>query len=83
MCSLRGSFLAATIWEGIFPLHGSSDHQFTQEIEVGLPHPFGLAAKVAVEELEGRSQGKTINLEGRYALADWNKIPLHPTIFAE
>jgi hypothetical protein len=33
--------------------------------------------------LEGRSQGKTINLEGRYALADWNKIPLHPTIFAE
>lgn len=78
-----GSFLAATIWQGNFARHGSSDHEFTQEIEVGLPHRFGLAAEFAFEEFEGRVQGKTISLEARYALADWNKIPLNPTIFAE
>lgn len=78
-----GSFLAATIWEGNFPRHGSSDHEFTQEIEVGLTHRFGLAAEFAFEEFEGRVQGKTISLEARYALADWNNIPLNPTLFAE
>jgi len=78
-----GSFLAATIWQGDFEREGSSYHQFTQEFEVGLPHRFGLAAEFAFDEFEGTSQGKTISLEARYALADWNKIPLNPTVFLE
>lgn len=78
-----GSFLAATIWEGDFARHGHADHQFTQEIEVGLPYRFGLAAEFAFEHFEDETQTKNISLEARYALADWNKIPLNPTIFVE
>ena len=34
--------------------HGPSDHRFTQELEVGLPHRFGLAAEAS---FEGTLQG--------------------------
>lgn len=79
-----GAFLAATIWEGDWLRNGvSTDHLLTQEIEIGLPHRFGLAAEFAAEVFEGRSQIKNVSLEARYALADWNKIPLNPTLFVE
>ncbi|MBA3884036.1 MAG: hypothetical protein H0X73_15340 [Chthoniobacterales bacterium] len=78
-----GSFLAATIYEGDIDRHGPPDHRFTQEIEVGLPHRFGFAAEASFESFDGTMQARTVSLEGRYALADWNKIPLNPTIFAE
>lgn len=78
-----GSILAATIYEGNIERHGAPDHRFTQEIEVGLPYRFGLAAEASFESFNGTSQARTVSLEARYALADWNKIPLNPTIFAE
>lgn len=78
-----GAFLAATIYEGDIFRHGKPQHFFTQEVEVGLPHRFGVAAEFATEVYRGRSQVRAISLEGRYAFADWNKIPLNPTIFAE
>ncbi len=78
-----GTFLAATIYEGNIGRHGPPDHRFTQELEVGLPHRFGLAAEASFESFEGTLQGRTLSLEARYAFADWNKIPLNPTIFAE
>lgn len=78
-----GAFLAATIYQGnAFP-RGRPQHFFTQEIEVGLPHRFGLAAEFATEIYRGVSQVRSVSLEGRYAFANWNKIPLNPTVFVE
>ena len=76
-------FFFGTIYEGDAFRHGPPDHMFTQEVEMGLPHRFGVAAEVAAEEFNGEGQARSISLEGRYAFADWNKIPLNPTIFAE
>jgi hypothetical protein len=79
-----GAFLSATIWEGNwYRREVHPQHFFTQEIEVGLPHRFGLAAEFGAEVFRGRSQIRAVSVEARYAFADWNKIPLNPTLFAE
>jgi len=76
-------FLLATIYEGDAFQHGPPDHLFTQELEMGLPHRFGVAAETQLERFNGGGGFETVSLEGRYALADWDKIPLNPTIFVE
>jgi hypothetical protein len=78
-----GAVLAATIYEGDAFRHGKPSHLFTQEIEVGLPYRFGVAMETALEHFDGLTQSKSVSFEARYALADWNKLPLNPTIFAE
>ena len=78
-----GTFYFGEIYEGDAFRHGPPDHIFTQELEVGLPYRFGAAAEMALERFNGGGGIKTVSLEGRYALADWNKIPLNPTLFAE
>lgn len=79
-----GAFMAATIYEGNALRRGKPDHYFSQEIEVGLPYRFGIAAELRAESYNGdRSVFRTVSLEARYALADWNKIPLNPTLFVE
>jgi hypothetical protein len=70
-------------YEGDAFRHGFPDHIFTQEVELGLPNRFGVAAETRFERFAGGGGTQTISLEGRYALADWNKIPLNPTLFAE
>jgi hypothetical protein len=77
------AFFVGTIYQGDFTEEGPPDHLWTQEVEMGLPGRFGVAAEVGFERFKGGSGFSTISLEGRYALADWNKIPLNPTIFAE
>jgi hypothetical protein len=77
------TFYFGTIYEGDAFRHGPPDHLFTQEVEMGLPHRFGLAAETELERFNGSGGFQTVSLEGRYALADWNKIPLNPTLFAE
>jgi hypothetical protein len=76
-------FYVGTIYEGDAFQHGPPDHIFTQEVEMGLPYRFGVAAETAIERFNGGGGFETVSLEGRYALADWNKIPLNPTIFVE
>ena len=49
---------------------------------MGLPLRFDVAVQNEVERFAGDT-GDRISLTGRYALADWNKIPLNPTVFAE
>ncbi len=39
--------------------------------------------KTGFERFNGGGGVQTVSLEARWALADWNKIPLNPTIFAE
>lgn len=78
-----GSVFAGLIYQGDALRFNRPDHMFTQEIEVGLPYRFGLAIENSVEHFRGRTQDRTFSIEGRYAFADWNKIPLNPTIFVE
>ena len=70
-------------YQGTFPRHGQSSHLFTQELEIGLPHRFQLAYENNFEVRGRRAQETVQTIEGRWALADWGKIPLNPTLFAE
>jgi hypothetical protein len=65
------------------PRQGFPDHLFTQELEIGLPYRFGIAMENNVDAFRGSVNESTTSFEIRYALADWNKIPLNPTLFAE
>ncbi|PYL65614.1 MAG: hypothetical protein DMF25_02975 [Verrucomicrobia bacterium] len=78
-----GAVYGGLVYEGDAFRHGTPDHLFTEEIEVGLPHRFGLAFEISQERFVGDFQNKSFSVEVRYALADWNKIPLNPTLFAE
>lgn len=71
------------IYEGDALRYSRPDHLFTQEIEVGLPHRFGVAIENGEEAFHNRFQETTFSFEARYAIADWDKIPLNPTLFAE
>jgi hypothetical protein len=42
-----------------------------------------MGVETQFERFDGGGGLSSISIEGRYALADWNKIPLNPTIFAE
>ncbi|MBV9656760.1 MAG: hypothetical protein JO295_01495 [Verrucomicrobia bacterium] len=74
---------AGFIYEGDALRFNRPEHFFTQEIELGLPHRFGVAIENNIETYRGRTQERTFSLEARYALADWGKIPLNPTLFVE
>lgn len=78
-----GAVFAGLIYQGDSLKFNRPDHMLTQEIEIGLPNRFGLAFENSVENHRGRTQERTFSIEGRYALADWNKIPLNPTLFVE
>src|SRR5256714_3256041 len=77
------AFFFGEIFEGQGFRHGPPDYRFTQEIEMGLPYHFGVAAEAQFERFNGGGGAETVSLEARWALADWNKIPLNPTLFAE
>src|SRR4051794_13051658 len=77
------SFFFGELYEGQGFRHGPPDHLFTQELEMGLPYRFNVAAETQFERFNGGGGAQTVSLEARWALADWNKIPLNPTIFAE
>ena len=77
------AFFFGELFEGQGFRHGPPDYLFTQEIEMGLPYRFNVAAETQSERFNGGGGVQTVSLEARWALADWNKIPLNPTIFAE
>jgi hypothetical protein len=78
-----GAVFAGLIYQGDALRFNRPDHMLTQEIEIGLPSRFGIAFENSIENHRGRTQDRTFSVEGRYAFADWNKIPLNPTIFVE
>lgn len=78
-----GSVYAGLIYEGNVFRGGSPEHFLTEEIEIGLPYRFGVALEISQERFRGETDNRSVSLEVRYALADWNKIPLNPTLFAE
>src|SRR5437764_8326369 len=77
------AFFFGELFEGQGFRHGPPDYLFTQEVEMGLPYRFNVAAETQLERFNGGGGVQTVSLEARWALADWNKIPLNPTIFAE
>jgi hypothetical protein len=77
------TFYVGEIYEGDAFRHGPPDHLFTEEVEMGLPYRFGIAAEASFERFNGGGGASTASIEGRYALADWGKIPLNPTLFVE
>jgi hypothetical protein len=65
------------------PRHGTATHLFTQELELGLPYRFQVAYENNTEVAGRRAQATVQTIEGRWAPANWDKIPLNPTLFAE
>jgi hypothetical protein len=78
-----GAVYASLIYELDVVHFRSPDHHWTQECEIGLPYRFNLAIENDVQRYDGDLQDGTFSFEARYAFADWDKIPLNPTIFAE
>ncbi len=77
------SFELETGYEGDAFRHGLPSQLFRQEIEMGLPARFTVGMQNQVEHFAGETHDRNFTLEARYALADWNKLPLNPAISAE
>src|SRR5262249_6078562 len=59
------------------------DNHWTVECEMGLPYRFNLAVESDIQHFDGDTQASPVSFEARYAFADWDKIPLKPTIVDE
>jgi hypothetical protein len=70
-------------YEGDIFRHGLPAQLFRQEVEMGLPGRFTVGVQNQVEHFAGDTFDRSFTLEARYALANWNKLPLNPTISAE
>jgi len=78
-----GAVYASLIYEDAVVHFRRPDHDFTEEIELGLPYRINIATEVDVEHYGDETQVRSFSIEGRYAFANWGKIPLNPTLFAE
>jgi hypothetical protein len=78
-----GEIYNSVIFEDDVVHFRTPDFHWTEECEMGLPYRINLALETDVERHDGQSQDSTFSLEGRYAFADWDKIPLNPTFFTE
>ena len=71
-------------WKGKFPREGKPEHLFQSEIEVGLPYRFQLDLYENVENTASdRTRHAGNQVEARWALAEWGRILLNPTLYAE
>ncbi len=77
------SFELETGYEGDIFRHGLPAQLFRQEIEMGLPARFTVGVQNQIEHFAGDTHERSFTLEARYALANWNKLPLNPAISAE
>ena len=77
------SFELEAGYEGDIFRHGLPAQLFRQEIEMGLPVRFTVGVQNQIEHLAGNTRDRSFTLEARYALANWNKLPLNPAISAE
>lgn len=66
---------------------GKNQYRFQEELEIGLPCRMQLDLYqtwfVESEKGETNTWHQDIAVELRYALADWGKIPLNPTLYGE
>ena len=63
---------------------GTKEARFQEEIEIGLPYRFQLDMyETWITDEHRRANQDECSFELRYALADWGKIPLNPTLYLE
>ncbi len=63
---------------------GSLSHRLLEEVEIGLPYRMQLDLYNDIEgDNYGRFHYQSFNVELRWALADWGKIPGNPTLYGE
>ena len=77
------SFELESGYEGNIFRHGLPAQLFRQEIEMGLPARFTVGVQNQIEHFAGDTRDRSFTLEARYALANWNRLPLNPAISAE
>src|SRR5262249_28017730 len=77
------SFELEAGYEGVGFRHGLPSQLFRQEIEMGLPARLTIGIQNQVEHFGEETRERSFTLEARYAFADWNKLPLNPTVSAE
>lgn len=63
--------------------HGYHAYVLGQEIEMGLPARLTVGVQNQIEHSLGQTAEQSFTVEGRYAFANWNKLPLNPAISAE
>jgi hypothetical protein len=71
-------------WKGKIRDGRQPSHLFQEEIGIGLPGRFQLDfyGNITHEDPQG-TMWKGTQVEVRWALADWNRIPLNPTVYGE
>lgn len=77
------SFEVENAYTGSFFRHGTPTHVIAQEIEMGLPARFTVGVQNQFEHFDDETFERSFTLEARYALANWNKLPLNPAVSAE
>lgn len=77
------SFEVEAGYEGSIFRHDSPLNLFRQEIEMGLPGRFTIGVHNELQHVASDTVARSFTLETRYALANWNEIPLNPAILAE
>src|SRR5437879_890957 len=77
------SFELEAGYEGDIFRNSAPAHLLRQEIEMGLPVRFTVGVQNQIEHFAGETRERSFTLEARYALTNWNKLPLNPTISAE
>ncbi len=77
------SFEVENAYTGSFFRHGTPAHVIAQEIEMGLPARFTVGVQNQLGHFDRETAERSFTLEARYALADWNKLPLNPAVSAE
>lgn len=71
-------------WRGQWYKDGTSKHRYEAEYELGLPHRMQLDLYQAWQTDKAHvNKTEYTSAEWRYALADWGKIPLNPTLYGE
>jgi hypothetical protein len=78
-----GEIYNSVIYEDDVVHYRPPDNHWTVECEMGLPYRFNIAVESDIQHFDGDTQASTVSFEGRYAFANWDKIPLNPTVFAE
>src|SRR5436190_17266637 len=69
---------------GKTPKDEDTTHLFQEEISVGLPHRFQVDIYANIEKKPDEDvYYKATQVEARWALANWDCLPLNPTLYAE
>ena len=71
------------IWEEDSRAHRKSRHDFTQQIDVGLPHRFEIGLENELGLAGDTAHETDVTIEARYAFANWNKLPFNPAVSVE